>query len=122
MTTTDATLVQLEEYQRDPAWGAMSHPAREEIAAGSPPWKDHIYVAFWDTKNEAYGFLHWNSSPKINGSQSDTRSTSVCIFNLRRVGTSTGSIRVIPASRLASRGRCRQASVPERSSGLRRSV
>jgi len=63
MTTTEATAAQLEEHQRDPVWGAMSRPARTEIDAGSPPWKDHIYVAFWDTKNDAYGFLHWNSSP-----------------------------------------------------------
>jgi hypothetical protein len=63
MTTTDITPVQAAEYRRDPVWGPMSHPALETIAAGSPPWKDHIYIAFWDTKNQAYGFLHWNSSP-----------------------------------------------------------
>jgi hypothetical protein len=55
--------VQAAEYDRDPIWGAMSHPALDSIAAGSPPWKDHIYIAFWDPANEAYGFLHWNSSP-----------------------------------------------------------
>ena len=63
MTTTDVTPVQAAEYRRDPVWGPMSHPALETIAAGRPPWKDHIYIAFWDTKNQAYGFLHWNSSP-----------------------------------------------------------
>lgn len=63
MTFPEATTVQLEEYQRDPVWGAMSHPARVTIDVGSAPWKDHIYVAFWDVKNEVYGFLHWNSSP-----------------------------------------------------------
>lgn len=63
MTTTDITPVQAAEYRRDPMWGAMSRPALTTIAAGSAPWKDHIYVAFWDTDNEAYGFLHWNSSP-----------------------------------------------------------
>jgi hypothetical protein len=59
--TTNAA--QAAEYERDPVWGAMSHPALDNIAGGSPPWKDHIYIAFWDPANEAYGFLHWNSSP-----------------------------------------------------------
>jgi len=63
MTTTNVSTIQLAEYERDPVWGGMSHPALETIAEGSAPWKDHIYVAFWDTANEAYGFLHWNSSP-----------------------------------------------------------
>lgn len=63
MTTTETSTTQVVEYRRDPVWGAMSHPARETIADGSAPWKDHIYVAFWDVANEAYGFLHWNSSP-----------------------------------------------------------
>lgn len=57
------TRVQTVEYDRDPEWGAMSHPARDTIDEGSAPWKDHIYVAFWDPAHEAYGFLHWNSSP-----------------------------------------------------------
>lgn len=63
--TINATtsMVQAAEYERDPIWGAMSHPALESIAEGSAPWKDHIYIAFWDPANEAYGFLHWNSSP-----------------------------------------------------------
>ncbi len=64
MTINDTTSdIQNTEYERDPIWGAMSHPALDSIAAGSPPWKDHIYIAFWDPANEAYGFLHWNSSP-----------------------------------------------------------
>lgn len=63
MTTTDITPVQAAEHDRDPVWGAMSRPARTEIEDGAAPWKDHIYVAFWDATNEAYGFLHWNSSP-----------------------------------------------------------
>ena len=64
MTSTyDVSPVQVAEYDRDPVWGGMSHPARVSIADGSAPWKDHVYVAFWDTANEAYGFLHWNSSP-----------------------------------------------------------
>jgi hypothetical protein len=64
MTINETTSpVQAAEYERDPVWGAMSHPALDSIAEGSPPWKDHIYIAFWDPANEAYGFLHWNSSP-----------------------------------------------------------
>jgi hypothetical protein len=55
--------VEAVEYERDPIWGAMSHPALDTIAPGSSPWKDHIYIAFWDPANDAYGFLHWNSSP-----------------------------------------------------------
>jgi hypothetical protein len=51
------------ELERDPVWGPMSHPATEEVVPGSPPWKDHVYVGFWDVEAEAYGFLHWNSSP-----------------------------------------------------------
>lgn len=51
------------EQARDPVWGPMSHPARAEIEPGQAPWKDHIYVAFWDSANSAYGFFHWNSSP-----------------------------------------------------------
>ena len=51
------------EYQRDAAWGPMSHPATETIEAGAAPWKDHIYLAFWDPQNEVYGFFHWNTSP-----------------------------------------------------------
>jgi len=53
----------VEETRRDPIWGPLSHPAREQIEAESPPWKDHIYLAFWDPKNRAWGFFHWNSSP-----------------------------------------------------------
>jgi hypothetical protein len=63
MTTTTTDALSDAEYERDSVWGAMSHPALETIAKGSAPWKDHIYVAFWDTANDAYGFLHWNSSP-----------------------------------------------------------
>jgi hypothetical protein len=51
------------ELERDPVWGPMSHPATEAVAPDSPPWKDHVYVGFWDVEAEAYGFLHWNSSP-----------------------------------------------------------
>jgi hypothetical protein len=52
-----------EEYVRDPVWGPMSHPAKGLIEPGSPPWKDHIYLAYWDAKHDAYGYFHWNSSP-----------------------------------------------------------
>lgn len=51
------------EYSRDAIWGPMSHPATETIPAGSPPWKDHIYLAFWDARSQVHGFFHWNSSP-----------------------------------------------------------
>ena len=51
------------EFTRDPVWGPMSHPARATIEDGSPPWKDHIYLAFWDAAAEVYGFFHWNNSP-----------------------------------------------------------
>lgn len=54
------------ELSRDPVWGPMSHPAIDHIADGQPPWKDHIYIAFWDKANDAFGFLHWNSSPNHN--------------------------------------------------------
>jgi hypothetical protein len=60
--THDASTERLE-YDRDPVWGAASHPALDTIADGSPPWKDHIYIAFWDAGSESYGFLHWNGSP-----------------------------------------------------------
>jgi len=59
MTTTAAQA----EFTRDPVWGPMSHPARATIEDGSPPWKDHIYLAFWDAAAEVYGFFHWNNSP-----------------------------------------------------------
>src|SRR5581483_8435731 len=62
MTETVAA-VAAAEYERDPVWGPMSHPARETIADGRPPWKDHIYIGFWDVSSDCYGFLHWNSSP-----------------------------------------------------------
>ncbi|MFE3055746.1 hypothetical protein [Nocardia sp. NPDC059239] len=55
--------VDQEFYDLDPVWGPNSYPARESVDAGAPPWKDHIYLAFWDVANEAYGFFHWNSSP-----------------------------------------------------------
>lgn len=54
------------EYTRDAVWGPMSHPATDTIDAGLAPWKDHIYIAFWDDKNAVYGFFHWNSSPNHN--------------------------------------------------------
>ncbi|MFF2847650.1 hypothetical protein ACFVT5_15210 [Streptomyces sp. NPDC058001] len=50
-------------YDRDPVWGPNSHPAKDTIAPGSPPWKDHVYLAFWDITARTYGFFHWNSSP-----------------------------------------------------------
>jgi hypothetical protein len=53
MSTTEA----------DQVWGPMSHPATTTIEDGLPPWKDHIYVGFWDAVADAYGFLHWNCSP-----------------------------------------------------------
>jgi hypothetical protein len=62
MTETIAAIA-AEEYERDPVWGPMSHPARETISEGRPPWKDHIYIGFWDVASACYGFLHWNSSP-----------------------------------------------------------
>src|SRR6476646_12085951 len=62
MSTIDAYAVS-EDFERDPLWGPMSHPARATIEDGRPPWKDHIYLAFWDAKADAYGYFHWNSSP-----------------------------------------------------------
>jgi hypothetical protein len=50
-------------YELDPVWGPNSYPAKDSIEDGSAPWKDHIYLAFWDVANDAYGFFHWNSSP-----------------------------------------------------------
>ncbi len=52
-----------EELARDPVWGPMSHPATATIGEGRPPWKDHVYLAFWDATADVYGFFHWNSSP-----------------------------------------------------------
>jgi len=52
-----------DDYLRDPVWGPMSHPARDAIADGRPPWKDHIYLAFWDPAAAVYGYFHFNSSP-----------------------------------------------------------
>lgn len=63
MSQTSIPAAADEEYRRDPVWGPMSHPARDAIEDGRPPWKDHIYLAFWDTAAAAYGFFHWNSSP-----------------------------------------------------------
>ncbi|MEV6985390.1 hypothetical protein AB0M95_29585 [Sphaerisporangium sp. NPDC051017] len=50
-------------YDHDPVWGPNSYPARVTTEPGSPPWKDHVYLAFWDVTSQAYGFFHWNSSP-----------------------------------------------------------
>lgn len=59
------------QYSRDPVWGPMSYPARDRLEdAQAAPWKDHIYLAFWDPVNQAYGFLHWNSSPNHNTGKS----------------------------------------------------
>lgn len=63
MSQTSIPAVADEEYRRDPVWGPMSHPARDTIEHGRPPWKDHIYLAFWDAAADTYGFFHWNSSP-----------------------------------------------------------
>jgi len=57
-------------YERDAVWGPMSYPARETIEAGQAPWKDHIYLAFWDAAHGVYGFFHWNSSPNHNTGKS----------------------------------------------------
>jgi hypothetical protein len=59
--TIEAVVAQ--EFERDPVWGPMSHPVTETIEDGLPPWKDHIYCAFWDAESDCYGFLHFNSSP-----------------------------------------------------------
>jgi hypothetical protein len=59
--TAEAVVAQ--EFDRDPTWGPMSHPVTEAIESGSPPWKDHIYAAFWDVSSDCFGFFHWNSSP-----------------------------------------------------------
>lgn len=77
------------ESERDPVWGGVSHPARAEIEAGAPPWKDHIYIAFWDTVHESYGFLHWNSSPNH-----DTTKAQV---NLSLAGEEIDFIEALPA-------------------------
>src|SRR5262245_51607107 len=58
-----AKTIDPEHYRRDPVWGPVSYPARDRIEPGAPPWKDHIYLAFWDPTSRVYGFLHWNSSP-----------------------------------------------------------
>jgi hypothetical protein len=62
MTETVAA-ISVDEFARDATWGPMSHPARATIEDGRPPWKDHIYIGFWDVESGCYGFLHWNSSP-----------------------------------------------------------
>lgn len=92
MTTTTTSAVEASEYERDPVWGGMSHPARTEIDAGAAPWKDHVYVAFWDAANEVYGFLHWNSSPNH-----DTTKAQV---NLTVRGTTIDIIEPLPAQAL----------------------
>jgi hypothetical protein len=61
MTTLETVIS--DEYVRDSVWGPLSHPALDTIADGKPPWKDHIYISFWDPAAQAYGFLHWNGSP-----------------------------------------------------------
>ncbi|QIL74030.1 hypothetical protein G7048_26430 (plasmid) [Diaphorobacter sp. HDW4B] len=59
------------QYTRDQVWGPMSYPARDKLdSSETAPWKDHIYLAFWDPVHEAYGFLHWNSSPNHNTGKS----------------------------------------------------
>lgn len=68
------TEVLSEEYARDPVWGPMSHPARDRIGAEAAPWKDHIYLAFWDPNADAWGYFHWNSSPNHN-----TTKAQVCL-------------------------------------------
>jgi hypothetical protein len=60
---TATTRAATDEYARDPVWGPMSHPATDAIEDGRPPWKDHVYLAFWDQRADVYGFFHWNSSP-----------------------------------------------------------
>ncbi len=62
ITVRHATTAE-QEFARDPVWGPTSHPALDTIEHGAPPWKDHIYIAFWDAASESYGFLHWNGSP-----------------------------------------------------------
>jgi hypothetical protein len=94
MTTTfEPTAVQLTEYERDPIWGGASHPARTEIEPGSAPWKDHIYLAFWDVKNEAYGFLHWNSSPN--------HETTKAQVNISLKGTVIDFVEPLPLNELS---------------------
>ncbi|MGM5069114.1 hypothetical protein EU244_030235 [Rhodococcus qingshengii] len=63
MTSSLAAPIDQKYYDLDPVWGPNSYPAKASIEEGSAPWKDHIYLAFWDPASEAYGFFHWNSSP-----------------------------------------------------------
>jgi hypothetical protein len=63
-----------EEFERDPVWGPMSHPAKDSVPEGSPPWKDHIYLTFWDSVNDVWGYFHWNNSPNH-----DTTKAHICL-------------------------------------------
>lgn len=53
----------MDENERDPVWGPMSHPIRETIEDGRPRWRDHIWFGFWDPLTPVAGELHWNTSP-----------------------------------------------------------
>lgn len=58
------TVLQIDQdAERDPVWGPLSHPNRLDPPPGGLPWRDHIYMAYWDPAACVYGVLHWNTSP-----------------------------------------------------------
>lgn len=86
MTKSYALEIDQKYYDLDPVWGPNSYPAKTEIEDGAPPWKDHIYLAFWDPASEAYGFFHWNSSPNHPTTKSQLNfSLGGTFFDLREV-------------------------------------
>lgn len=48
-------------------WGPIATPVRTAIAPGSPPWKDNMWLGFWDENAGAYGLIHGTTSPNAGG-------------------------------------------------------
>jgi hypothetical protein len=48
-------------------WGPLSHPIRDEVPTGAPPWRDNAYMAFWTSDLSAFGCYHVSTSPNAKG-------------------------------------------------------
>jgi hypothetical protein len=50
------------------AWGPLETAIHDEDRLpGAPPWKDNVYIAFWDPEAEVYGCAHFSTSPNAEG-------------------------------------------------------
>jgi hypothetical protein len=52
---------------RDTEWGPLSEPLHLDIPRDAPPYKDNVFIAFWDPSINIFGSFHASTSPNATG-------------------------------------------------------